>query len=56
MSVEVTLFTNVRGFRGLLTSAGLASSQVCCVTTLLAPFPLIRGSHDLSGSGSNTVQ
>ena len=40
---EVTLyFANAQGFRGLLTSAGLASSQVFCAATLLAPFSLLH--------------
>ena len=37
---------------------GLASSQVFCVATLLAPFPLLhlRGPRNLYGSGASTVQ
>ena len=57
MVVEATLFANVHGFRGLLIWAGLAYSQVFCVATLRAPFPLLhlRGPRDLSGCGASTI-
>ena len=58
MSVKVTFFANVQGFRDLLAYEGLASSQVFCVTTLLAPSHLLhlRGPHVFPGSVASTVE